>query len=443
MHRKTFFVSLSLFAVLVIAFSAFAEAPRSFSPVQQGFASAGQPVVPYATDHIIVKFKDGALQRSTLKVPHQLGAAAPDTRTGLSSVDAVSQRVGVTQITRAFIQPMNTVEAAKAGTDRAFLIHLSAGSDIDAAVREFAADPNVEYATPDWIAFPAVVPTDPLYADSWGHNNTAQLPGLDWGGTYSHTLSTTVGTPGFDTNAQSGWGGSAGYGSSSVIIAIIDSGVNLSHPDLTLVTGYDFGSNDSNPEDNSAVPGHGTCCAGVAAAKVNNGIGACGSAPGCRVMPLKVANNAGSMTFSAIVNAIYYAADNGANIISMSLGAAISSDPSTDAAILYANNAGVTILAATGNENKTTISYPAINQYVIGVGAASPCGDRKRSSSLSSECNPGVSTDPRGYTCDGERWWGTNYGTNSADAAGSVYLIAPTNLPTTDIGGSGGYNSGD
>jgi PKD repeat protein len=116
------------------------------------------------------------------------------------------------------------------------------------------------------------------------------------------------------------------------------------------------------------------------------------------------------------VNAIYYAADHGAKIISMSLGAAISSDAATDAAILYAYNAGVTTLAATGNENKSTISYPAINANVIGVGAASPCGDRKRSSSLSSECNPGVSTDPRGYTCDGERWWGSNYGTTTANA---------------------------
>jgi thermitase len=139
-----------------------------------------------------------------------------------------------------------------------------------------------------------------------------------------------------------GWNGTAGFGDPNVIIAIIDSGVNLSHPDLTLVAGWDYGSGDSNPEDNSSSAGHGTCCAGVAAAEANNGLGACGAAPGCRIMPLKVANNAGSMFFSAIVNAIYHAADNGAAVISMSLGAAITSDPSTDAAILYAYNAGVT-----------------------------------------------------------------------------------------------------
>ena len=100
-------------------------------------------------------------------------------------------------------------------------------------------------------------------------------------------------------------------------------------------------------------------------------------------MPLKVANSSGTMAFSSIQNALYFAADNGADIISMSLGAAISSDPATDTAINYAFNAGCTILAATGNENKSTISYPAIHANVIGVGASSPCGERKRSSSNS------------------------------------------------------------
>lgn len=442
MNRKSLLVWVSLlaFSILVIAMAASA-AP--FSPVQKGFVSAGDEVLPYAPDRIIVKFKNDSMQRSRLRVAPQQGAIVPGAATGLASVDALTQQVGVVRMSRAFIEPKNTVEARQAGVERAFMLQLPNGADVEATVRLYEADPNVEYATPDWVAFPAVVPTDPAYVQHWGHNNTAQLPGLDWGGTYDHTLPTTVGTPGFDTNAQLGWDGTAGFGSSTVIIAIIDSGVNLSHPDLTLVAGWDYGSGDSNPEDNSAAPGHGTACAGVAVAKVNNGLGACGAAPGCRVMPLKVANNAGSMFFSAIVNAIYHAADNGANVISMSLGAAITSDASTDAAITYATNAGVTILAATGNENNTTISYPAINANVIGVGAASPCGDRKRSSNLASELNPGVSADPNGYTCDGERWWGSNYGTNTANAAGAVDIIAPTILYTTDIQGAGGYQSGD
>jgi subtilisin family serine protease len=441
MNRKAFLrVSLLAVSLLLVA-AVVSSAP--FSPVQKGFQPAGNDVLPYAPDHIIVKFKDTSMLRSTLKVPQQLGAQAPDTRTGLASVDALNLKNGVVSITRPFVEPANTAAARQMGFDRTFMLHVPEGSDIEAAVRDYSADPNVEYATPDWVAFLAAVPTDPAYPQHWGHNNTAQLPGLDWGGTYDHTLSTTVGTPGFDTNAQAGWDGTAGFGSSTVIIAIIDTGCNLAHPDLSFVTGFDYGDNDSNPEDNSSGGGHGTCCAGVAAARVNNGAGACGAAPGCRIMPMKAANSAGSLFFSAIVNCITYAADHGANVISMSFGAAITSDPSTDAAITYAINAGVTLLAATGNENKSTISYPAINPNVIGVGAASPCGDRKRSSNLASELNPGVSADPNGYTCDGERWWGSNYGTNTANAAGAVDIIAPTILYTTDILGAGGFRSGD
>jgi len=345
-------------------------------------------------------------------------------------------------IERPYIRVKSQDKAQDLGVDRWFMYRFDADTDLEDLAARVRADKSVQAVSLDWIAYPAATPSDPLFPDHWGHNNTAQLPDLDWGGTYEHTLPNTVGTVGFDANAQAAWDASQGYGSAGVIVAIIDSGVDAGHPDLRQVAGYDYGDNDSNPTDDSASPGHGTACAGVAAA-MNNGVGAVGIAGGCSIMPLKVANSAGSMYFSSIQNALYHAADNGADIASMSLGAAISSDSATDAAILYAYNAGVTILAATGNENASSISYPAVNQYVIGVGAASPCGERKRSSSSSGEVNPGVSTDPNGYTCDGERWWGSNYGVNSQDAAGAVDIIAPTILPTTDIQGSGGYDASD
>ncbi len=252
-----------------------------------------------------------------------------------------------------------------------------------------------------------------------------------------------MGTPGFDANAIQAWDGAQGYGAGSVVIAIIDSGVDTSHPDLNLMTGYDFGSGDSNPMDDSASPGHGTACAGVAAAVADNALGVAGTAGACVVMPLKVADNAGTMAFASIINAINYAASHGADVISMSFGAALSSYSPMDTAMQNAFNAGVVLLAATGNENASTISYPANSASVIAVGAASPCGDRKRSSASSGDLNPGVTADPNGYTCDGERWWGSNYGLNTQNDRRAVDIIAPTILPTTDITGSGGYTSGD
>jgi PKD repeat protein len=390
----------------------------------------------------MVKFTEESLEVPQLQVAPGRGNMLSGAQTGIPSVDAVSRSVGALRIYRPYIELKNKEEEVRLGIDRWFMVEVPRGTNILDVVERYKADPNVEYAKPDYVAFPAVVPTDPLYADHWGHNNTAQLPGYDWGGTWDHT-GPPVGTVGFDANAEAAWDASQGFGSSSIIIAILDSGVDIDHPDLNLVSGYDFGDNDSNPDDNSAQAGHGTCCAGVAASVVNNGIGACGAAPGCRIMPCKVADSGGSMYFSYIENALYWAADNGADIISLSLGAYVSNDPATDAAITYAYNAGCVILAATSNDNYSYISYPANHAYVIGVGAASPCGDRKRSSSNSSECNPGVNPDPNGYTCDGERWWGSNYGPNSQDAAGAVDVIAPTIVPTTDIAGSGGYQSGD
>jgi PKD repeat protein len=443
MKKEAIVSSICLLLLLLLSASTAPAAPSEFAAVQKGFVTAGQNVLTYAPDRILVQFKSSSLQGSGMLIDIKKGSEVPRATTGMASVDAIGREAGVVRISRPYIELKNASESVRLGVDRWYMIELKEGSDVLDLVARYAADPNVESAQPDYIAFPAVVPTDPMYPDHWGHHNTAQLPGLDWGGTYDHTLSTTVGTPGFDANAEGAWSASQGFGSSTVIIAILDTGADIDHPDLNLVSGYDFGDGDSNPDDNSSGGGHGTCCAGIATAKANNGLGACGAAPACKVMPLKVANSAGTMYFSAIQNALYYAADNGAHIISMSLGAAISSDPATDTALQYAYNAGCVILAATGNENKSTISYPAINTYVIGVGAASPCGDRKRSSSLSSECNPGVSTDPHGYTCDGERWWGSNYGSTTKDAAGAVDILGPTILPTADIAGSGGYRSGD
>jgi len=437
--------SLTLFLLAILltspALAIDSEAPRPFSPVQGGPVLDAEDVLPYAADRLLVKFSEAAMAKGLLDVAMTKGTRVPDGLTGLASVDARLAQARLTSIERPFIEPRNTAKAGELGVERWFMIRVAEG-DVATLAADLERDSSVQAVSFDWRAFPAAIPNDPYHDDNWGHDNTAQLPEYDWNGTWDHTGS-PVGTVGFDANAQTAWDASQGYGDSGVIIAIIDSGVDVDHDDLRLVPGYDYGDNDSNPDDNSADPGHGTCCAGVAAAIVNNGSEANGVAGGCSVMPLKIANSAGSMYFSAIVNAIYHAADNGADIISMSLGAPISSDAATDAALEYAQNAGCTILAATGNENDGTISYPAIHSDVIGVGAASPCGERKRSSSSSTECNPGVSTDPNGYTCDGERWWGSNYGVATRDAAGAVDILGPTILPTTDIEGSGGYRSGD
>lgn len=439
--RRVLFLFLVLCWLAPLAAWGADPATIPFAPVQSGFQPVARQLPTYVPGRVLVKLTDTAMKASRVSPALNYREAVPGAITGLDAVDQLFATAGVEAVRRAMIPARNVALAEEQGLDRWLLVEGAQLESPPALAERLRKLEEIEAVSLDWIAFPAVVPADPLHSIHWGHNNTAQMLSYNWTNN-NHETGSPVGTVGFDCNAHAAWDGSQGYGSSSIIIGIIDTGVQAAHPDLTQVTGWDYGDNDSNPDDNSASAGHGTACSGVAAAKANT-LGSAGAAPNCSIMPLKVANSAGTMAFTSIQNALIYAADHGAHIASMSLGASIASDPATDNAINYAFNAGVTILAATGNYNQSTISYPAIHANVIGVGAASPCGDRKRSSSSTSELNPGVSADPNGYTCDGERWWGSNYGVTTAGAAGAVDVIAPTILPTTDRLGSLGYDPSD
>jgi subtilisin family serine protease len=348
--------------------------------------------------------------------------------TGVESLDDLNMKHSATAMKNAHMGAKNAAMEKELGLDRWYLLEIPKDKDVLSVVEDYKKDPNIEFANPEYLMYTQAIPNDTYHVSHhWGHNNTAQMLAWKTGDTYNHT-GLPVGTVGFDTNAHAGWDGTQGYGSTTVVIGIIDSGVDTAHEDITDVAGYDFGDGDTNPMDNSAEAGHGTCCAGVAAGIANNGKGVAGTAGACKIMPLKVADSAGSMAFTSIEDALIWGADNGADVLSMSLGAAISPgySPATDAAILYAYNAGSVVMAATGNENATTVSYPANHANCLAVGAASPDGLRKDTK-----------------TIDGEYWWGSNYGTTTADGAGAVDFLAPTILPATDITGTAGYQTGN
>lgn len=134
-----------------------------------------------------------------------------------------------------------------------------------------------------------------------------------------------------------------------VVVAVLDTGVDLGHPDLVgqLVAGYDFIDDDAEPWDEH---GHGTHVAGIIAAAANNGIGVTGLAPGVRIMPVRVLDAEGLGGDSGIAAGIYYAADHGAWIINMSLGSFIPSGGEIPSAVDYALDRGVIVVIASGNE---------------------------------------------------------------------------------------------
>ena len=185
-------------------------------------------------------------------------------------------------------------------------------------------------------------------------------------------------------------------GSSTIVVAVIDSGVDQTLSDFattTFVPGYDFVNDDIDPTDDN---GHGSHVAGTIAQSTNNSIGAAGMAYGVSIMPIKVLGADGSGLGSYVVNGIRWAADNGADVINLSLGAAQSSQTELEA-VQYAYEKGAVVVAASGNGD-TSVSYPAAyDDYVMAVGATKYDRDRAPYS------NYGPSLDvvaPGGYLFD-------------------------------------------
>lgn len=171
-------------------------------------------------------------------------------------------------------------------------------------------------------------------------------------------------------NAPGAW--QVSTGSKPVVIAVVDSGVDASQPDLqgALVAGADFadGSNDTTDQF-----GHGTMVAGVIAARPNNGIGGAGVCWSCRVMPIKVLGADGRGGASAIADGIRYAADHGANVISMSFVLS-GPDANVESALKYAHSRGAILVAAAGNAGGDSQTYPASYPDVISVAAVDQSG---------------------------------------------------------------------
>ena len=240
-----------------------------------------------------------------------------------------------------------------------------------------------------------ITPNDTYYDSQWALNNTGQA--VSYNGN-------TVGTPGADIDAERAW--DITTGSSDVVIAILDTGIDLDHPDLQsgIVGGYDFVSNDSNANDGNM---HGTACASIAAGQTNNLIGVSGICWDCSLMPVKVLSDDGYGDFDDIINGVVWASDNGAQVISMSLGGG-GYVSSFDNAIDYAHDNGTIVISASGNDNGS-ISYPAAYDNSLAVGAMSPCNERKSYSS-----------------CDGENFWGSNYGNGLDFVAPGVRIHSAT-----------------
>lgn len=206
-------------------------------------------------------------------------------------------------------------------------------------------NPHIEFVEENFIAEGSAIPNDLFYASQW------HLPKI---------------------SAPEAW--EITTGSNDEPIAIIDSGVDPTHPDLTykLIPGYNFLSENTDTRD---VLGHGTAVAGVAAALANNLDGVTGIAWQNPIMPLVVLNSNNYATYYNIARAITYAVDRGIRVINISIGGS-SYSSTLQNAVNYAWNKGAVIFASAMNNGTSTPYYPAACQNVMAISATTSNDER-------------------------------------------------------------------
>jgi len=272
----------------------------------------------------------------------------------------------------------------------------------------------VEYVEPNYILNPVLTPNDPNFS--------------------SQRLSAMM------TGAIDGW--DIIHGSSLAVIAVVDSGIAI-HPDLPpLLPGY---SAVAGLSPNNDKVGHGTSVAGVIGAIGNNSRGTAGINWNASIMPVKVDDANGNLATANTAKGIIWAADNGARIINLSLGSA-SDSVTMKNAIDYAYNKGCVIIAATGNDGRATVSYPARYANVMAVGGTSDGKNRLNISNYGA--GMGVATFASYVSTTAAGGYATAGGTSFAapQIAGMASLIlglnpALTNAQVYDLirlGASGG-----
>jgi subtilisin family serine protease len=319
-------------------------------------------------------------------------AAKASSSFGQPAIDAVGRKFGI--IGKETLMPGQD-SALSQSIGNIFLVNFPKEKNIDEIIAAYRSLPEVEYVEPDYILNLHELPNDPRFSLQWGLNNVGQhyyavtktiLLNQD-------TLIIDSGLVDADIDAAEVYENPPDQ-TQTVVIAIIDTGVDLDNPELVGhiwinsseipgdnidndhngyiddCNGWDFSGDtsvfpplyDNDPTDEY---GHGTHCAGIIAAVSNNAKGIAGIVPDCRIMALKFYP---IMLSSLACRAIIYAADNGADVINMSFGAPYFLNAFEDA-IAYARSRGVILCASSGNDGLEISNYPAACPGIIAVGA--------------------------------------------------------------------------
>src|ERR1035437_65645 len=276
---------------------------------------------------------------------------------------------------------------------------------VDRAIQNLLDTGLFSFVERDGVATVAGVPNDAYFASQW-HLATIQAP--------------------------SAWNSSVG--SAAQPIAIIDSGVDATHPDLSprIMAGWNFLSGNTDTHDQM---GHGSAVAGTLGAATNNLIGVAGVTWANPIMPLVVVDSTGYASYSNIASAITYAADHGARIVNISISGT-SPSSALQSAVNYAWNKGTVVFAAAGNSSNSTLNYPAACDNVVAV-SATDMNDTLASFSnygswidLSAPGNNILTTvSGGGYGT----WWGTSFASPIAAGVSALALAVRPSLSASAL----------
>lgn len=271
--------------------------------------------------------------------------------------------------------------AEKTILDNIYIVYIPFKSDILSIVQEYKSCPDIEYAEPNGIIHLCgiYIPNETNFSKQWYLHNTGQI-----------IFNNIFGNLDADIDAPEAWRYETG--NPNITIAIIDTGIDYTHPDLVAniwnntkeipensidddnngyiddMIGWDFYNNDNDPKDEN---GHGTSCAGVAIASADNSIGIAGISFNCKIMAIKISNEHGHIKGTSMAAAIKYAVDNNASIISMSFGTYDTSCLNLSQDVInYAYSKGVFLCASAGNEETSKKIYPAAYENVTSVAAS-------------------------------------------------------------------------
>ena len=306
-------------------------------------ASENRTIVEHAPGQVIIKLNEGVSLDDDFMDKHQLKSAEKVLKADLKKNKKAEK------------------EMKLRGLDRMYFVKVSSEENLMDVLEELNNDPRVAYAEPDYVLSIGVIPNDPGFSSLWGFDNTEQ----------------TGGTADADIDAPEAW--DIQTGSANVTIAVVDTGVDYTHPDLVAnmwineaelngipgvdddnntfiddVYGYDFCNNDGDPMDDN---NHGTHCAGTIGAVGNNNIGVVGVNHNVSIMPIKAFNSGGYAWTSDCILAIQYAILMDADIISNSWGGGSYSQALYDI-IAVADDAGILFVAAAGNSGSNNDLFP-------------------------------------------------------------------------------------